>query len=168
MNRKKTSGQIRFYKKHMQTVQPSMTQARRDDKPSVRDVSCAGTRVTLRAVGEGAAQHKPHSRWVSFPFWCISRACWQMSDSTVSCFSAPVTSPLNKSGNHNHISKNHWVFSLRFYRNFFPQQQPCQNNVKNRPGNTFHICRQSWMFNSVYVQQRHITLELGTEFYTVT
>lgn len=24
------------------------------------------------------------------------------------------------------------------------------------------------MFNSVYVQQMHITLELGTEFYTVT
>lgn len=90
----------------------------------------------------------------------------------VSCFSAPVTSPLSKSGTHSHISKNHSVFSLRFYRiplvpPTHPQPQPCQNNVKNRPGNTFHICRQSSMFNSVYVQQMYITLELSTEFYRV-
>lgn len=144
MNRKRASGQIKFHNTHMQTVHPSVLQARRDDKPSVRDMSCAGTYVALAEVGEGTVPHKLYSRSLSFPVWCSSIACWPMSDSTVSRFLAPVTSPLNKGGNHSHISKNHSVFSLRFYRIFFPpQQQPCQNNVKNRPGNTFHICRQS-------------------------
>lgn len=74
---------------------------------------------SLGAGGEGTVQCKQHSREVSFPFWRISRACWQRRDSTVSCFSTPVTSPLSKLGNHNHISKNHSAFSLRFYRIFF-------------------------------------------------
>lgn len=145
MNRKRASVQIKFHETHMQTVHPSVTQARRDDKPSVRDTSRAGTYVALAAVGEGTVPHKLYSRSPSFPVWGSSSACWPMSDSMVSLFSAPVTSPLNKGGNHSHVSKNHSVFSLRFYRipPLPPQQQPCQNDVKNRPGNTFHICRQS-------------------------
>lgn len=117
---KKASGQIKFYKKHMQTARPSRTQGPADDKPSVRDVSWAGACVTLGCgAGGGAAQRKPRWRRVSSPLRCIARAQGPRNDSTVSCFSTPVTSPLSKSGNHNHISKNHSVFSLRFYRNFF-------------------------------------------------
>ena len=170
MNRGKASGPVKFYKNCMPRACPSMRHAHGDDELSMWDVSWVGDPVTLGVAAGGAVRHKPHLRRVSFPFGASPECAGEQARLLVSCFSAPVTSPLSKLGNHSHISKNHSVFSLRFYRISSPpptQQQPCQNNVKNRLGNTFHICRQSWMVNSVYVQQMYITLELGTEVYRV-
>lgn len=116
MNRGEASGPIKFYKNRMPRAYTSMTHAHRDDKLSVWDVSWVGDPVALGAVAGGAVRHKPHLRRVSFPFSASPECAGEQARLLVSCFSAPVTSPLSKLGNHSHISKNHSVFSLRFYR----------------------------------------------------
>lgn len=122
MNRGKASGPVKFYKNCMPRACPSMRHAHGDDELSMWDVSWVGDPVTLGVAAGGAVRHKPHLRRVSFPFGASPECAGEQARLLVSCFSAPVTSPLSKLGNHSHISKNHSVFSLRFYRISSPPQ----------------------------------------------